>query len=337
MLGGKMVGDTSVAAIGLGLMTLSGTYGPVASDEERLKFLDEAYARGERNWDTADRYAGNEELLGKWFKRSGKRADIFLATKFGLAHGDSKRVVRADPEYVREAFNKSLERLGVDTVDLYYLHRADPSVPIELTVRAMAELVTEGKVKYLGLSEVSAATLRRAHAVHPIAAIQLEYSPFELGIEDPKIGILAAARELGVTVFAYSPLGRGILTGQYKSVDDFAPTDLRRMLPRFSKENFPNILKLVDGIQSIAKKYSATPGQVALAWLLAQGEDIIPIPGTTKIANLDENLAALNLKLTPEEVQEIREIAIKSEVAVIERYPEVWRSYAYADTPELKE
>ncbi|EIN08892.1 Aldo/keto reductase [Punctularia strigosozonata HHB-11173 SS5] len=335
-----MLGDRSrlVTAIGFGAMGLSLWYGDAykQADEVRLKFLDEVYARGERNWDTADVYADSEDLIGKWFKRTGKRDDIFLATKFGCGHGEKDRLVRADLGYVREAFEKSIKRLGVDHVDLYYLHRADPTVPIELTVGAMAENVKEGKVKYLGLSEVSAATLRRAHAVHPLTALQVEYSPFDLSLESPQLGLLKTARELGVTIVAYSPLGRGLLTGAIKSPDDLAPDDSRRWLPRFSKENFPNVLKLVDGLNAIAAKHGATSGQVALAWLLAQGDDVIPIPGTTKVKNLEDNLGALSVQLSPEESKEIRDAAEKLEAIQGPRYPPEYVAIAFADTPELK-
>lgn len=216
------------------------------------------------------------------FERTGHRKDIFLATKFGLT-ADPNRRVNGSPDHVRAAITSSLKRLGVDQIDLYYLHRADPLEPIENTVGAMAELVKEGKVKYLGLSECSADTLRRAHAVHPISALQVEYSPFTLDIEDPKIGLLKVARELGVAIVAYSPLGRGLLTGQFKGPEDFEAGDFRLTVARYSKENFPNILKLVDGLKGIGEKHGATAGQVALAWLLAQGDDVLPIPGTRSV------------------------------------------------------
>ncbi|KAI0072151.1 Aldo/keto reductase [Panus rudis PR-1116 ss-1] len=332
----RKIGGTTVNAIGYGAMGLSVGYGPFKPDAERLKLLDEIFALGVTFWDTADMYGDNEDLIGKWFKKTGKRNEIFLATKFGLGANIPGRVVRADPEYVHEAFNKSLSRLGVDHVDLYYLHRPDPTVPIELTVGAMAELVKAGKVKYIGLSECSADTLRRAHAVHPISALQVEYSPFTLDIEDEKIGLLKAARELGVTLIAYSPLGRGILTGRYKSPEDFDADDFRRIIPRYSKENFPNILKLVDGLKVIGERHKATAGQVALAWVLAQGEDVIPIPGTTRIENLKENLGALDVKLSPEEVLEIRQIANKAGAAQGDRYPPAMMQVLYGNTPPLR-
>ncbi|KAI0072166.1 Aldo/keto reductase [Panus rudis PR-1116 ss-1] len=332
----RKIGDIPVTAIGYGAMGISAFYGSVKPDEERFNFLDELYASGETFWDTADVYGDSELLIGEWFKKTGKRNEIFLATKFGLAGGIPDRRVRADPEYVPEAFNKSIGRLGVDKVDLYYLHRPDPLVPIELTVGAMAELVKAGKVKYLGLSECSVETLRRAHAVHPISAVQVEYSPFVLDIEDEKIGLLKAARELGIAIIAYSPLGRGLLTGRYRSPDDFEEGDFRRMIPKFSKENFPNILKLVDGLKAIGKRHNATAGQVALAWVLAQGEDVIPIPGTTRVENLKENLGALNVKLKPEEIQEIREIAEKAGAFEGERYPPERMKLIFGNTPPLK-
>jgi len=268
------------------------------------------------------------------FKRTGKRDEIFLATKFGVDFSTA-RTVNGTPEACRTHIQRSLERLGVDKIDLYYLHRPDPEVPIEETVGAMAELVKDGKVKYLGLSECSANTLRRAHKVHPIAAIQVEYSPFTLDIEG-ELNILKTARELGVKVIAYSPLGRGLVTGEYKSPDDFEESDFRRMVPRYSKENFPNILKLADLLKKVGESYDATAGQVALAWLLAQGEDVIPIPGTKKIKYLNENLAAVSVKLRPEDVQEVRQLAEKADWANGARYPEGMWQTLYAETPEQK-
>ncbi|KIM85447.1 hypothetical protein PILCRDRAFT_817469, partial [Piloderma croceum F 1598] len=271
----RKIGTSAVSSIGYGAMGLAGVYGKPMPDKERLKLLDAVYASGCTFWDTADVYQDSEDIIGNWFKRTGKRNDIFLATKFG-------RIINGSPAYVKESLEKSLKRLGVEFVDLFYLHRPDTTIPIEHTVGAMADLVNAGKVKYLGLSECSAATLRRAHAVHPISALQVEYSPFALDIEDDKIALLKTARELGVTIVAYAPLGRGILTGQYKSPDDFEESDFRRSLPRFGKENFPNILKIADAMKQIGEKHNATAGQVSLAWLLAQGDDVIPIPGTTK-------------------------------------------------------
>ncbi|KIK56496.1 hypothetical protein GYMLUDRAFT_47031 [Collybiopsis luxurians FD-317 M1] len=328
--------DTQVSAIGYGAMGLSGFYGEAGkSDEERFKVLDAAYEQGCTFWDTADIYNDNEELIGKWLKRTGNRDKIFIATKIGYYHKPEVRIVNGDPEYIIEAANRSLKKINVSTIDLLYLHRADVSVPIEVTVGAMAKLVKEGKVKYLGLSEVSAATIRRAHAVHPIAAVQVEYSPFNLEIEDPKIGVLKVCRELGITIVAYSPLGRGILTGQVKSSADFSEGDFRKIFPKYNEENFPNILKLADGLKEIGIKHGATAGQVALAWLLAQGDDIIPIPGTKKVKYLGENLRSIDVKLTKDDLSLIRDYIEKSDATKGPRYPEWGMSLAYADTPEL--
>ncbi|KAI0360364.1 Aldo/keto reductase [Trametes cingulata] len=328
----RKIGDAEVSAIGFGAMGIA----MGLPEEERMKVLDAVYESGCTHWDTADAYGDSEVSIGNWLKKSGKRNEIFLATKFGLAAGIKGRMVCGDPDYVPKAIDRSLQRLGVDYVDLWYLHRADSTVPIELTVGAMAEQVKAGKVKYLGLSEVSASTLRRAHAVHPIAAIQVEYSPFRLDIEHEEIDLLRTARELGVAVVAFSPLGQGLLTGRIRSPDDLAKDDPRHMLPRFSKENFPNILKIVEGIESIAKKHNATAGQVTLAWLLAQGNDILPIPGTTKISNLQENMASLKVQLAPEEVAEIRKLAVAAEKTVGPRYPPQWQALSLGDTPPLK-
>ncbi|KAI0654913.1 Aldo/keto reductase [Cubamyces menziesii] len=332
----RKIGDSPVSALGYGAMVLLGAYGPRVPDEEQFKVLDTLHELGYTNWDTADAYLDNEDMIGEWFNRTGKRNDIFLATKCGLRPEPGK-IVNGDPAYIHEAIEKSLKRLGTDHVDLYYLHRADPTVPIELSVRAMAELVKQGKVKYLGLSEVSSETLRRAHAVHPISALQVEYSPFCLDIEDEKIGLLKTARELGVTIVAYSPLGRGLLTGRFKSIDDFPPNDWRRSVPRYT-QNFPQILKLCDTLSTVGKKYGATAGQISLAWLLAQGDDIIPIPGTTKIANIKENIGALSIQLSPEDVEEIRKAAVAVD-AVVEgdRYPSEHMAFLFADTPPLQE
>ncbi|KAF8176436.1 NADP-dependent oxidoreductase domain-containing protein [Mycena galopus ATCC 62051] len=331
----RKIGDTNVSAIGFGAMGIAGAYGAAGDDEERFKVLDAAYASGCTMWDTADIYFDSEELLGKWFKRTGKRDEIFLATKFGFV-GLSGRVINGTPEYTRKAFHKSLSRLGVDYIDLFYLHRADPLVPIEHTVGAMAEFVKEGKLKYIGLSEVSAATLRRAHAVHPIAAVQVEYSPFTLDIEDPKIALLETCRELGVATIAYSPLGRGFLSGLYRSPDDLDPEDFRRTVPRYNATNFPNILKIADGLAEIGKKYNATSSQVALAWLLAQGPDVIPIPGTKKIKYLEENLAAVKISLSPEDVAAVRKLAVDADAQQGERYPPGLAEVLFVDTPALE-
>ncbi|KAF9010972.1 Aldo/keto reductase [Hymenopellis radicata] len=328
----RKIGTATVPAIGFGLMGLSPIYGSVPSDEERFKVLDAAYDAGCTLWDTADAYYDNEDLIGNWFKANpGKREKIFLSTKFGITMTGA----RGDPEYVKQQANMSLKRLGVDYIDLYYLHRVDPKVPIEETVGAMAELVKEGKVKQIGISDCTAAGLRRAYAVHPIAALQIEYSPFMLDTEREPLKLIQAARELGVTVVTYSPLGRGLLTGQVKSIDDLEADDFRRSIPRFQGENFKKILGLVDEIGAVGKKHNATSGQAALAWILAQGEDFITIPGTKKVKYLLENVGAANVKLTPDEVAEIRKVAEETELPG-GRYADGFLQLTYVDSPELK-
>ncbi|KAJ6622484.1 Aldo/keto reductase [Mycena sp. CBHHK59/15] len=276
-------------------------YEAVESDDERFKVLDSAHQLGCTFWDTADLYAIPVDNRKIMFKRTGKRDEIFLCSKFGVIL--STYQIDGRLEYVKKAVESLLKKLGVDCIDLYYLHRVDQQTPIEHTVSATAEFVKAGKIKYFGLSEVSAATLRCAHAIHPISAMQFEYSPFSLNIKDPKIGLLATACELGGKVVTYSPLGRRLLTGQY--VYDFEDGDFRKTVRFFfSAANFPNILKLADGLKSVGEKYGgATAGQVALTWLLAQGDDIIPIPGTKKIKYLEENITAGKLTLSPEDVQ----------------------------------
>lgn len=324
-----------VTALGFGAMGLSAHYGAPEPDEERFKVLDRAYELGERFWDSADVYMDSEDLIGKWFARTGKRNGIFLATKFAnRVLPDGTRVIRSDPAYAKEACVKSLERLGVETIDLYYCHRVDGKTPIEKTVQAMKELKDEGKIRFLGLSEISAETLRRAHAVHPISAVQIEYSPFSMDIEDPAIALLKTCRELGIATVAYSPLGRGFVTGRYKSPDDFEEGDFRRMAPRFSKENFPKNLALVDKLAAIAEQKGCTTGQLTLAWLMKQGEDIIPIPGTKKIEYLEENLGALNVELSDSEDKEIRQAVENAEVHG-GRYPKAMSASLFASTPAL--
>ncbi|CAF0816221.1 unnamed protein product [Rotaria sp. Silwood1] len=326
-----------VSAIGFGAMGLSAFYGTPASDEERFKVLDRTIELGCTFIDTADVYGDNEELIGKYFKTyPERRKKVFLATKFGnVVSPEGKFSVRGDAEYVRQAFERSLKRLDLDSVDLYYAHRIDKNVPIEETVSAMKELVQNGKVKYIGLSECSSDTIRRAHAVHPISCVQIEYSPFSLDIERDDIALLKTCRELGVAIICYSPLGRGLLTGQYQSPDDFEENDFRRSQPRFSKENFPKNLELVNYIKELAKKKNCTPGQLTLSWILAQGDDFIPIPGTTKIKNLEENIAAVHIHLTDQEVKEIREACAKANI-VGERYSKQFCSNLYGDSAPMK-
>ncbi|KAK0234639.1 NADP-dependent oxidoreductase domain-containing protein [Armillaria nabsnona] len=328
----RKIGNTSVPVIGFGAMGISAGYGSIEPDEERFRVLDAAFEAGCTFWDTADVYLDSEDLIGKWFKRNPrKRESIFLATKFGI----TMQGTRGDPEYVKEQCYTSLKRLGVDYIDLYYQHRVDPNTPIETTVKAMAELVKEGKVKYLGLSDCTASGLRRAHAIHPISALQIEYSPFILDVENPPLELIQTARELGVKIVAYSPLGRGLLTGQIRSRDDLEPTDFRLTVPKFNAENFPKILSLVDRIGDVAKRHDGTSGQAALAWILAQGEDIFVIPGTKKIKYLRENLGAGSLKLTPEEIAEIRQIAEETEIPG-ERYGPGFFELTYVESPALK-
>ncbi|MCJ1388877.1 hypothetical protein MMC18_001728 [Xylographa bjoerkii] len=299
-------------AMGLGCMGLSANYtSKPLPDEEGFEVLDRAAELGETLWVTSDVYGDSEVILSKWFIRTGKRADIFLVTKFGYEETEAGAFpkLRSDPAFVKAACEKSLKRLGIDKIDLYSAHRVDGVTPIEKTVEAMAELKREGKIEYLGLSEVSAATLRRAHKVHPISCVEAEYSPFALEIESEQINLLSTCRELGVAVMAYSPLGRGFLIGRYRSPDDFEEGDDRRYFPRFSEENFSKNLVLVDRLTALAKKKGCSSGQLTLAWLMAQGEDIFAIPGTTKFKYLEENIGSCDVQLTKDEIAEVREIS----------------------------
>lgn len=322
-----------IVRLGLGLAGLSGVYGNSISDSERLAFLDHAYATGLTFWDTADVYGDSEDLLGKWFRANPeKREQIFLATKFGFRFTKDGVVVDTSPEYVKEACASSLKRLGVISVDLFYAHRVDGKTPIEKTVAAMADLQKEGKIKHLGLSEISAATLKRAQSVHPISAVQAEYSPFALEIET--LDLLRTCRELGVAIVAYSPLGRGMFTGAIRSPQDLGEGDNRKALPRFSKENFPKNLVLVDRLGAMAKDKGVSPAQLALAWLLAQGDDIFPIPGTSNSKRLDENSRAVEVRLTEDEKKAIRKACEEADVTG-DRYQKEMMSTLFADTPAL--
>ncbi|KAF4453959.1 alcohol dehydrogenase [Fusarium austroafricanum] len=305
-----------ITSVGFGLMGISVGYGAAESDEERLKVLDRAWELDSTNWDTADVYGDSEDLIGKWFKlHPERRQDIFLATKFGLKPGEGGLVTDSTPEHVRESIESSLKRLGIEYIDLYYMHRAREDVPIEKTVEAMKELVDEGKVKYLGLSEISSATLRRAHAVHPISAVQIEYNPWTLDIEGPSgTNLLKTCEELGISVFAYSPLGRGILTGRFRSIDDFDENDTRRGLSRFQGDNFKKNLEIVDKFNYLAKAKGCASSQLVLAWILQQSPNMFVIPGTKKIKYLEENVGAAAVKLSKGEEQELRKLAVEAGV-----------------------
>ncbi|HSH03246.1 MAG TPA: aldo/keto reductase [Anaerolineae bacterium] len=299
--------ELMIAKIGLGCMGMSDFYGP-RDEEESVATLHRALDLGMNFLDTADMYGPftNEQLVGRVVQE--RRDEVVLATKFGIMRDDNGGFlgINGRPDYVKQACDASLQRLGIDTIDLYYQHRVDETVPIEETVGAMAELVKAGKVRYLGLSEASPENIRRAHAVHPISALQTEYS---LWSREPEDEILATTRELGITFVAYSPLGRGFLTGQIKTIDDLAPDDWRRQNPRFQGENFEKNLELVRAIEALAADKGVKPAQLALAWVLAQGEDIVTIPGTKRRTYLEQNAAAVKVSLTADELARLDEIA----------------------------
>ncbi|MBI4382388.1 MAG: aldo/keto reductase [candidate division NC10 bacterium] len=316
---GLGISGLAVSPLGLGCMGMSEFYGP-GDEQESIATLHRALDLGVTFLDTADVYGigQNEELVGKVIR--GRRQEVALATKFGIARDMNGNFLGVDgrPEYVRQACDASLRRLGVEQIDLYYQHRVDPDTPIEETVGAMAELVQAGKVRYLGLSEAGPATIRRASATHPIAALQTEYS---LWSREPEEEIIPTCRALGIGFVAYSPLGRGFLTGQIRRIEDLAPDDWRRTSPRFQGENFQRNLDLVERIREMATQKGCTPSQLALAWLLAQGEDIVPIPGTKRRAYLEENVGALGITLTENDLAQIAEVAPHG-VAAGARYPE---------------
>jgi aryl-alcohol dehydrogenase-like predicted oxidoreductase len=314
----RLGAQLTVPAVGLGCMGMSDFYGP-SNDADSLAVLDRAADLGATFWDTSDMYGkgANEALLSRWFITRGRRDEITLATKFGIVRGArGARQISGDPAYVREACDYSLARLGVDTIDLYYQHRVDPRVPIEETVGAMAELVKAGKVRYLGLSEAGADTIRRAQSVHPIAALQSEWSLWSRDIE---AGPVPAARELGIGIVPYSPLGRGFLTGTLE-LGSLSRGDFRANLPRLTKENLDANLRIVAAVAEMAQRYGVHTGQIALAWVLARGDDVAPIPGTRRVSYVEQNVAAAAIRLSADDLVELD--ALGDHVAG-DRYPDM--------------
>ena len=312
--------DLEVSAVGLGCMGLSEFYDTNTEETRARELIARAVDLGVNFFDTADMYGPhtNERLVGAALKPFAGR--VLIATKFGVVRGEDRSFlgVSGTPEYVKRSCDASLMRLGIDTIDLYYQHRVDPNTPIEETVGAMAELVTAGKVRYLGLSEASPATLRRAHRVHPITALQTEYS---LWSREPEAELLGVCRELGIGFVAYSPLGRGFLAGRFRSTDDMSSADFRRTLPRFSEENLAKNQQFLRQLDALAEKHGATTAQIALSWLLHQGHDIHPIPGTTKLHRLEENVNATRLRLSEAELRGLSE-ALPPGAAAGTRYSE---------------
>ena len=316
----RRLGDLTVSAEGLGCMGMSEFYGP-GDDDESIATIHRALDLGVSFLDTSDMYGPyrNEELVGRAIR--GRRDEVVLATKFGIVRGTdpSDRSIRGDPDYVRQACDASLARLGVDHIDLYYQHRSDGNVPIEETVGAMAGLVEAGKVRQLGLSEAQPDTLRRAVAVHPIAALQSEWSLWSRDLEGE---VVDTARSLGIGIVAYSPLGRGFLTGQITTTDDFPEGDFRAHLPRFTGDNFAHNIELVDKVRALAEGKGCTPGQLALAWVLSRGPDVVPIPGTKRRTYLEENVAALDIELTSEDLGALESV-FPAGIGAGDRYPDM--------------
>ena len=316
----RTLGSLTVSALGLGCMGMSEFYG-AGDEQESLATIAVALDRGCTFLDTADMYGPftNEQLVGRAI--ASRRDEVVLATKFGVERraDGSRGGINGRPEYVRASCDASLQRLGVDVIDLYYQHRVDPGTPVEETWGAMAELVQAGKVRHLGISEAAPATIRRAHAVHPVTALQTEWS---LWSRDPEDELLPLVRELGIGFVPYSPLGRGFLTGQFRTPDDIPEDDFRRHNPRFQGENFTRNLQLVDRVKDLADQQGCTPAQLALAWLLAQGDDVAPIPGTKKRSRLEENLGALEVELTADDLARLDELAPVG-VAAGDSYPDM--------------
>ncbi|XP_042487006.1 probable aldo-keto reductase 4 [Macadamia integrifolia] len=320
-----------VSAQGLGCMGMSAFYGPPKPEEEMISLIHHAIDSGITFLDTSDMYGPftNEILLGKALK--GLREKVQLATKFGIVDADGKRELRGDPAYVRGACEASLKRLQVDCIDLYYQHRVDTRVPIEVTIGEMKKLVEEGKIKYIGMSEASASTIRRAHAVHPITAVQLEWSLWTRDVEED---IIPTCRELGIGIVAYSPLGRGFFSSGPNLIDSLSDDDFRKNLPRFQTENLEHNKLIFERVNGIATKKGCTPSQLALAWVHHQGDDVCPIPGTTKIENLNQNIGALSVKLTGEEMAELESLASAGNVKG-ERYGSMMATWRNSETPDL--
>eukprot|EP00253_Pinus_taeda_P021212 PITA_21212 len=297
-----------VSALGLGCMGMSEFYGPPKPEQEMISLIHHAVSRGVTFLDTSDIYGPftNEILVGKAIK--GIREKVQLATKFGITYVDGKPEARGDPAYVRAACEASLQRLEVDFIDLYYQHRIDTKVPIEVTIGELKKLVEEGKIKYIGLSEASASTIRRAHAVHPITAVHIEWSLWTRDVEEELFPLAGMIRELGIGIVPYSPLGRGFFTSGTKSVDNLTNDDIRKTIPRFQSENLEKNKGTFEKIAEIASRKGCSPGQLSLAWIFHQGNNISPIPGTTKVKNLDENIGALSVKITADEMKEIENV-----------------------------
>ncbi|CAL9161171.1 unnamed protein product [Musa hybrid cultivar] len=321
-----------VSRQGLGCMGMSAFYGPPKPETDMISLIHYAIRSGVTFFDTSDLYGPftNEILLGKALQ-GGLRETVELATKFGFSFQDGKREIRGDPAYVRAACEGSLQRLGIDCIDLYYQHRVDTRVPIEVTMGELKKLVEEGKIRYIGLSEASASTIRRAHAVHPITAVQLEWSLWTRDVEED---IIPTCRELGIGIVAYSPLGRGFFCSGPKMVETLSEHDFRKLLPRFQPENLSQNALIFERVNELAERKGCTPSQLALAWVHLQGSDVCPIPGTTKIENFNQNIGALSVKLTPEEMAELESYA-SADAVKGDRHGAAMNTWRTSDTPPL--